>query len=305
MSLDDLVARIAGLGTHARVVVLAGPGVVAAGPSAVEGLRALALRGGLGVVNTWGAKGLFEWQSPHHLGTAGLQERDFELAGLGEADLILGTGVDPREAPPERWQLAPHTLVAPRRLAELAERWPVPPAEPARPPLYTRLAEIVQPLYTDEKVPLSPARAVADLEAALPDGGVVSADPGRAGFWIARTFPTSHLGTVVVPAVREPGYAAWAAVQSARSGHQAIAVTAAPHGLETDDALAYAAGSGIPFVLCVWGAGSLRSAGDHRARLEDALADSHVRVVEVPIDWSDTDLLVDLAGEIVAWGGVS
>lgn len=29
-----------------------------------------------------------------------------------------------------------------------------------------------------------------------------------------------------------------------------------------------------------------------------------VRIVDVPIDWSDTDALVDVAGEIVAWGGV-
>ena len=53
----------------------------------------------LGVLNTWGAKGVFDWRSRHHLATAGLQEHDFALAGLGDADLIVATGVDPDEAP--------------------------------------------------------------------------------------------------------------------------------------------------------------------------------------------------------------
>ncbi|MBI2167896.1 MAG: hypothetical protein HYU28_00110 [Actinobacteria bacterium] len=238
--LDNLVSRIADLGSGARIVVLAGPGVVAGGSRAVEGLRRLAEAGGLGVVNTWGAKGLFAWQSPFHLGTVGLQDRDWELAGLGEADLILATGLDSHEAPAGRWELAPSARVAPRQLADLAAAWPLPAGKPERPPLYTRLAEVVQPLYASDRVPLSPARAVADLEAALPEGGVVFADPGLAGFWVARTFPTSELGSVQVPAVAEPGFAAWGALNAGTRGRPAVAVTRDPYDLATDEAVAYA-----------------------------------------------------------------
>src|SRR5687768_2999894 len=60
-------------------LVLAGPGVVADG--AIPGLQALATAGDLGVVNTWGAKGIFDWRSRHHLATVGLQANDAELAG--------------------------------------------------------------------------------------------------------------------------------------------------------------------------------------------------------------------------------
>lgn len=301
MGLDDVIASVQAAGPDATTVVLAGPGVAAAGPKGVEGLRTLAATAGLGVVNTWGLKGIFDWQSPHHLGTVGLQERDFELAGLGEADLILATGLDSNEAPPARWRLAPHAWVAPRQLADLAERWPHAPGTPERPPLYAQLAAAVGPLYDAGKVPLSPARAVADLKAVLPEGGVVFADPGLAGLWVARTFPTSELGSVHVPAVEEPGFAAWSALHVARLGRPAIAVTRDPWDLSTDDALAYAAASGIRFVLCSWGAGAMVFADDHRARLADALAADHVRVVEVPIDWSDTDLLYDIAGDVIAW----
>jgi len=285
-----------------RVMVLAGPGVMAS--NAVEGLRALAERAGIGVLNTWGAKGLFEWQSPYHLGTAGLQERDFELGGLPEADLVLATGVNTYEAPPERWfHLAPSVTVPPRALAALADAWPFAPGEPERPALYTRLAEVVGELYADDRVPLSPGRAVADLKAALPPGGLVCADPGLAGLWVARTFPTSEVGSVLVPNVREPGGAAWAALSAARVGRPAVAVTTSPMDLETDQALAYAAASGIPLVIEVWGEGTMSSAAVHRDLLTRALANDRTHVVPVPVDWSDTDRLIAVAGDVVAWGG--
>src|SRR5262249_31467968 len=59
------------------LLVLAGPGVVRAGSDAVAGLQAVAAKAACGVVNTWGAKGVFRWDSPHHYGTAGLQADDF------------------------------------------------------------------------------------------------------------------------------------------------------------------------------------------------------------------------------------
>ncbi|HJR26258.1 MAG TPA: hypothetical protein VJ804_12355, partial [Acidimicrobiales bacterium] len=75
-----------------RLGILVGPGVVAAG--AVAGLHAFADAVGCGVVNTWGAKGVLAWDDPRHFGTAGLQARDFELAGLGDVDLLVTSGLD-------------------------------------------------------------------------------------------------------------------------------------------------------------------------------------------------------------------
>ena len=205
------------------VVVLAGPGVV--DDDAVDGLRAFAGAGNLGVANTWGAKGVFAWDSPHHLGTCGLQALDFELLGFGDADAIVTTGLDPDESPPARIALAPTIDVAPGALAGLAgsvraESAPVND-------LYSRLAAVAQPGYAATKVPLHPARAVADLGAVLPSGGLVVAEPGIAGLWVARTFPTPALDPgaprrVVVPARREPGAAARTAVAAARRAARAV-----------------------------------------------------------------------------------
>ena len=87
------------------VVLLAGPGIVR--HEAVAGLHDLAVSAGIGVLNTWGAKGVFDWRSRHHLATIGLQADDFVLSGLQEADLIIATGLDPHESPDARWRLAP------------------------------------------------------------------------------------------------------------------------------------------------------------------------------------------------------
>ena len=47
---------------------------------------------------------------------------------------------------------------------------------------------------SSDRLPLTGPRAAADLAAVVPAGGLVAADPGPAGFWIARTFPTTAPG---------------------------------------------------------------------------------------------------------------
>jgi thiamine pyrophosphate-dependent acetolactate synthase large subunit-like protein len=282
-----------------QLVVLAGPGVVQAG--CVEGLRAFAAAGELGVANTWGAKGVFPWDSPHHLGTCGLQARDFELLGFGGYDAIVATGIDPDESPYERFALGPVIELAPAELEAAAadiepRRGTVPPND-----LYPRLSAIAQPGYVDERVPLHPARAVADVRAVLPSGGLVIADPGLAGLWVARTFPTTELGSVAVPARRKPGVAATLAVDAARTGRAAIAVTTAPVDDATIAELERARAEGLPVVLEVWGDGHLDDVSAHRAALEDALAVGTTTSLPVPVDLGLTELLVEAAGPVVAW----
>jgi thiamine pyrophosphate-dependent acetolactate synthase large subunit-like protein len=252
-----------------RTIVLAGPGVLRAG--AIDGLRALAERAGLAVINTWGAKGVFDWQSPNHGGTAGLQERDFELCGFADVDLIIATGVDFDESPRDRWALAPVLDVDPVALAPLAEAWDRPPDTPERPEIYTALSAVVMPMF---ERPGTPPHAVAQVKAALPPGGIVIADPGPAGFWVARTFPTSELGSVVVPATTAPGFAAAAAVVAGRRGRPAVAVTTAPTDETTGAVLEAAARRGVGVDLRAW---------------------------DENIDWSCLDSLVAVAGNVVAW----
>lgn len=238
-----------------------GPGVVREG--CVEGLRAFAARVGCGVVNTWGAKGVFRWDDGLHFGTAGLQARDFELAGLGDVDVLVTSGLDPDEVTSTPWHGRAEVIdVAPSDLATI--QLDLPAGSLTRPALYTSLAAVVGPMYDRAGSP--PARAAA-LAASLPEGGVVVAEPGLVGFWIARTFPTSVPGSVVVPASDGVEAAHQAAWELARDGRPVVLIAGSP--------LVEA----IPGVAVnVW----------------------HPDEVDL-----DPAALVAVAGEIVAWGGVT
>ncbi len=287
-----------------RLLVLAGPGVIDAG--AVLALRAFADAGDLGVANTWGAKGVFAWDSPHHLGTCGLQARDFELLGFGVADAVVTVGLDPDESPLARLAPAPLLALDAGALAghagRLVRTGPAIPNE-----LYPRLAAVAQPGYVDDKVPLHPARAVADVGAVVPPGGLVTAEPGLAGLWVARVFPTPALAAdaprrVVVPARRDPGVAVRRAAAAAITGRPAVAITTAPLDAETEAAIASVPNERVPLVVEVWTEGGmLPDATAHAERLSAALVRGAPRVLEVPVCLEDTDALLAAAGPLVAW----
>lgn len=289
--------------------MLVGPGVVDAGM--VDALRAFAAAGDLGVANTWGAKGVFAWDSRHHLGTCGLQARDFELLGFAEADAVVVVGLDKDESPSERVALAPLIELDPTDLPAASGRI-VATGEPVPNDLYPRLAAVAQPGFVDEKVPLHPARAVADLGSVLPPDGFLSADPGLAGLWVARTFPTPALEPgaprrVVVPARREPAVGVRLALEQARTGRPAIAVTTGPRGGATDALLDQVTNEPMPLVVTVWDDTAPASApvDVYRTRLIEALASGLPTVIEIPVSLDDTRQLIAAAGEVVAWGGLT
>jgi thiamine pyrophosphate-dependent acetolactate synthase large subunit-like protein len=178
-------------------LVLAGPGVVRDG--AIPGLNALAVAGSLGVLNTWGAKGIFDWRSRHHLATVGLQARDAELSGVGEADLLVCVGVDDLESDPSLWRTVPSIDVPTAMLGPLSEAWRR-DAGVVVPPLRERLAAATQWGWAVEGAPLAPSQATRNYGAVVAAGGTVAGDPGTAGYWLARTLGTTRPGAVHVPA---------------------------------------------------------------------------------------------------------
>lgn len=298
MTLDPSMASL-------DLVVVVGPGVVRA--SGLDGLRAFARTAGVGILNTWGAKGVERWDSPFHFGTAGLQARDMELAGVPEADVVIVSGLDPAETPVDRLGSWVVQEVPPTQLGALATGWAASRELPERPPLYEALAKVVTPLYESEDVPLTGARAALHLSGALPDRGIAVADPGAAGFWIARTFPTSIPGSVCVPATYAPGFAAAAALVCRLEGRPCLAVTDQVGGADGIDdvsaaVLELAESLDLGVALQLWGPdGALGSSADHVTLLADSLATDRVRIDEVPVDLDATAALEAVAGELIAW----
>jgi hypothetical protein len=283
--------------------VLVGPGVlrVLDGDGVVEHLQRFAAQTGLPVVNTWGAKGVFPWDSPFHAGTAGLQARDFELAGLTEKLVVVCVGVDDDELLPLGG--AQRLDLHPVHLAFAAEGWPEPIAAPPRPPLYTDLSAVVGPAYGSDQTPLHPARATRDLGELRPAGGLVVADPGPVGFWVARAFPTTEPGSVLVPATNAPGTAAAAALLGGLDGgRQALGVTSLPLDDMTERVLDLARSLDVSLTLEAWSDEAGAVTPDQRlARSADALARTGIDVLPVPVDLSRTQDLVEVAGDVVAW----
>ena len=269
---------------------------------AVGGLRALAAAGRLGVLNTWGAKGVFHWQSRHHWATVGLQELDFELGGLGSADLVLVTGVDEREAPARLWAQYPHRVVAPGALAPLAERWPDGGSFPDLPPLRPRLAAVTQAGWAATGVPLMPSLVTQHYARVLGDGGLVAADPGTAGYWVARTFATTRLGSATVPAAPIRGWAAACATVARLAAplRPVLAVVDGPIDDTTAAVLHAATELGVSLGVEAWTPdGPPLGPDEHLTRL-DVLAGSG-GVSMLGTDPRQIDEMVAVAGPVRAW----
>jgi hypothetical protein len=282
------------------LVTVAGPGVVRAGQ--VDALAMFAAQAGCGVLNTWGAKGVFAWDSPYHFGTGGLQARDAELAGVLDADVVIAVGVDDDELAIGALGLSQVLEVEPDQLAALAFTWPEPESLPVRPRLYTELAAALAPLYESDAVPLTPPRAAAALARSRPGTGLVAADAGPAGLWVARTFPTTEPGSVVVPATVAPGFAAAAAFVARGRGRPSLAVTTAPVDEATLGVLALADRLDAVLAVLAWGPdGPLASADDVDDVLAGAWSGASGGVVDLPVDLAETGVLEGVAGPVVAW----
>jgi thiamine pyrophosphate-dependent acetolactate synthase large subunit-like protein len=287
-------------------VVIAGPGVVWARAS--QGLNALAAAGCLGVLNTWGAKGVLDWRSRHHWATVGLQARDFELGGLREADLIVATGVDLLEAPPERWRVAQVLDVEPGSLATLAEQCRRPDAELTMPPLRAAVASVTQEGWANEASPLAPTRATLHYGQCFGSGGLVAADPGVAGYWVARTVATTELGSVQVPAVRDASGFAPACVLVARLRSRwrpALAVVDGPPSAAVHAVLEAADRLRVSVPVEVWdSSGVALGPALHLERVRRLAVAERPAPVSVATDPAQLGRMIDAAGPVVAWGGI-
>lgn len=286
-------------------LVLAGRGVVRAGR--VADLQAFADRVGIGVLNTYTAKGVFKWDSPYHFGTGCLQERDLALAGVREGARVLTVGVDEDECAPALLQAAgvdASSLVGIEvtELPVAQVRRSAAGTELTPPPLYYAIFDIAQPLYKLIESPLNPARAAADIAEVLPDGSAVCVEPGLPGLWVGRTLPTRYLGSARVPAAGRPGTAVAGALLGALDGARRVAIVADALGAEDERLLEWARSAGLNVTVIVWTLDApARDAQEHRAALATALATPGVTVLPVAVDLTATQLLIDAAGPLVAW----
>nr|WP_249420444.1 hypothetical protein [Rhabdothermincola salaria] len=277
------------------MVLLVGPGVVRAGqaPAVAEAAR----RTGAGVVATPGAVGVLPLDDPAWLGVVGLQADDAVRSGLADAELVVTAGIDPAEAPPLA-DTVQVLEVEPWHLALMARHWPeVAERAPGGSDLTRVLASLVD--HASDAAGGLVATSAETL-GLLPVGGVVAADAGPAGLWLARgLFPGA--ATVVVPARPCDGFAAATAFVAALDDRPALAVTAAPVTDLTRAVVDLAAERDLPLVVEVWGGAPAGGDGRLVDRLEEAARSGGRSCAAVPVDLSGSEVLVEALGPVSAW----
>jgi acetolactate synthase-1/2/3 large subunit len=203
-------------------VVLAGNGVLRA--HAAPALREFARATGVPVAETFMGKGALDYADPHALGTVGLQERDYELAGFDDADVVITVGYDLVEHAPEHWNprrdktivvidsvpaeidayYTPavellgdlyHVLM---RLAEACRETAPAPRVRAGSRLHDMVLGHLEAGRDDDAFPVRPPRALWELRDALGPNDMLVSDVGLHKLWVARMFPAHEPNTVLI-----------------------------------------------------------------------------------------------------------
>ena len=200
-------------------IALAGNGAIRAHAS--RALRAFCHTTGVPVAETFMAKGLVDYEDPNALGTVGLQSRDYEMAGFGDADLVIAIGYDLVEHAPEHWN--------PRRdkkivvidsvpseideffmpeveligdIAQVLARLAAGSARSMSTAGASSLHEVVMGALNDaqddDHFPMRPPRVLWDIRQALGRDDLLVSDVGLHKLWIGRMFPAHEPGTVLI-----------------------------------------------------------------------------------------------------------
>ena len=232
---DEAIAHAADLiATSHRPIILAGNGVLRRQASGE--LRALARGLHVPVAVTFMGKGAIDDRSHLSLMAVGLQARDHVLSGFDRADLVVCVGYDLVEYAPARWnpdgrkrivhidtqpaevdaQYRPEvelvgdiegtlrrllTAVQPRGISgrDAGER------HEARDTLVhadlrtALLEELAGAAGSgDDRLPIRPQRAIADLREALGPDDIVVSDVGAHKVWVARLYQAYEPNTVII-----------------------------------------------------------------------------------------------------------
>jgi len=269
-----------------KPVVLAGNGVLRA--RAAPALREFARATGIPVAETFMGKGALDHADRHALGTVGLHERDYELAGFEDADVVIAVGYDLVEHAPEHWnprrdktivvvdsvpaEIDAYFTPAVELLGDLyhvLQRLAVQCAEVREPrpqPPPSRLREVVlgrlEAGRRDDAFPVRPPRALWELRHALDACDMLVSDVGLHKLWIARMFPAHEPNTVLIAnGLAGMGFALPSAIAAklAHPQRRVVAVCGDGGFLMNCQELETATRLGTAFVTVVWEDGAYGS----------------------------------------------
>lgn len=256
-------------------IILAGNSLVRAGKC--HALLEFVEKLNIPVATTFMAKGAIPSGHPLHLGTVGLQARDYISCGFDRADVIICVGYDLVEYPPSLWhktrdrkiihldtspaEVDAHYVVTDgaigdfevtlRQLGELVTPHQGRPYEKLRNVIAQELAQSGQ----DSSFPLKPQRIIADLRQALAEDDIVICDVGAHKMWMARMFPCEKPNTCLISngfasmGIAVPGAVA---AKLSKPDKKVIAVTGDAGFLMNSQEIETALRVGTPCVILIW-----------------------------------------------------
>jgi acetolactate synthase-1/2/3 large subunit len=274
---QDAIRRATELvATALRPMILAGNGVIRR--RAAPDLREFAAEVGIPVANTFMSKGVLNYTNPLARLTVGLQNRDYELCGLAEADVVISVGYDMVEFAPRLWNsdhlkrivhvdalpadVDAHYLPEVEIVSEIGEALRVlasaceqrePPPDTS--PLKARvLAELVSHSQ-DGSVPMKPQRILNDMRRVLAGEDLLISDVGAHKLWIARLFPAEEPNSVIISngfATMGIGVPGGIAAKLAQPDRRVVVATGDGGFLMNVQELETAGRLGTAFVTVVW-----------------------------------------------------
>jgi acetolactate synthase I/II/III large subunit len=201
-------------------IVLAGHGAARAGASGA--LRVFAEALGMPVATTFHGKGVFPDDHPLALGAVGFMRHDYVNFGFDQADAIVAVGYELQEFDPVRInpncdkrvihihrfpaEVDLHYEIEVGLQSDISSTLEALAAEVgrsldpqiARQRIRDMIAGELERGRSDNRVPLAPARIVADTRAALGREDIVLVDTGAVKMWMARLYPTYEPNTCLI-----------------------------------------------------------------------------------------------------------
>ncbi len=280
----DEVARAAEIISGARSpVALVGHGVVRG--RATAALRRLVHRTGIPVAATFMGKGSVDFTDARSLGAVGLQAGDYEMAGFGEADVVIAIGYDLVEHSPRFWnplrdknivcldtvpaEVDEHYLPSVELIGDLGgviEQLTEACGDLNVTSGSTRLRDLVRGRFEqaedDPSFPMQPPRVLYDIRQALGREDVLVSDVGLHKLWIGRMFPAHEPNTVLIAnGLAGMGFAIPAAIATklVYPDRKVVAVSGDGGFLMNCQELETAVRLKTPFVNVVWEDGGFGS----------------------------------------------
>jgi acetolactate synthase-1/2/3 large subunit len=200
-------------------VVLVGNGVARVG--CAPALRRFVETTGIPAAETFMGKGAIAADDPKWLGSVGLQSGDYEMAGFGEADVVITVGFDLVEHSPEHWNpdrdkrivcidtasvevdeyfMTEVDLIGDMDhiLTRLTEECGDVGASGGEPRLRDVVHSYFEGAKDDDHFPVQPPRALYEIRQALGREDILISDVGLHKLWIGRMFPAYEPNTVLI-----------------------------------------------------------------------------------------------------------